>query len=208
MPNNHIVSVTPSEEYFSITWKLSIRCNYDCMYCPTKWHNDTDQHHSLDTLKLAWTEIYRRSQHLGLPYKISFTGGEVTNNKNFIPFVTWLRTEYGNSIFQLLVTTNGSATLKYYAKLFEVIDNVSFSTHSEHINERKFFDMIIALHNTIDSSRFLHVNIMNESWNQDRIAKYKEILITNGISYNINEVDYSLQTRSHPVFKGRLNLEI
>lgn len=206
--SNRIVSVTPSENYFSITWKLSIRCNYDCMYCPSKWHNNTDQHHTLEALQTAWLKIYERSRHLNLPYKISFTGGEVTSNKNFLPFVKWLRLNYNEHIFQLLITTNGSATFNYYAKLFEVIDNISFSVHSEHINEKRFFDTIIKLHTLIDSSRFLHVNIMNEFWNQDRIKKYKEILDNHSISYNINEIDYSLQTRDQPIFRGHLNLEI
>jgi organic radical activating enzyme len=178
------------------------------MYCPSKWHNNTDQHHSLETLQSAWTKIYERSQHHGLPYKISFTGGEVTNNKNFLPFVSWLRLEYGDRIFSLLVTTNGSATPKYYKKLFRVIDNISFSVHSEHIDEKRFFDMIVDLKKSIDSSRFLHINIMDEFWNQDRIRIYKEILEKFDISYSVNKIDYSLQTRNHPIFNGKLNLEI
>jgi MoaA/NifB/PqqE/SkfB family radical SAM enzyme len=178
------------------------------MYCPAEWHNNTDQHHSLETLKSAWISIYERSWHLGLLYKISFTGGEVTNNKNFLPFVEWLRTEYSNSIFQLLVTTNGSATSKYYIKLFKVIDNISFSVHSEHIDECKFFETVIHLRKSIDNSKFLHVNIMNEFWNQDRILVYKKLLETHNISYNINEIDYNLKTREIPIFKGKLNLEI
>jgi molybdenum cofactor biosynthesis enzyme MoaA len=178
------------------------------MYCPDKWHNNIDPHHSLDDLKTAWVNIYNRSRQLELPYKIAFTGGEVTNNKNFLPFVEWLRSEYSDSIFQLLVTTNGSATLKYYTRLFKVIDNISFSVHSEHIDEHKFFNMVIHLHNSIDSSKFLHVNVMNEFWNQDRIPAYKELLEAHNISYNINEVDYSLKTREVPIFKGKLNLEI
>jgi organic radical activating enzyme len=203
-----IVQVAPTEDYFSITWKLSIRCNYDCMYCPTKWHDTTSPHHSLETLQQAWTSIYEKTKHTELPYKIAFTGGEVTGNKNFLPFVEWLRANYADKIFMLLVTTNGSATFKYYSNLFNSIDNISFSVHSEHIDEQKFFNMIIDLKKSIDSDRFLHVNIMNEFWNQDRIVAYCKLLTEHGVSHNVNEIDYELQTRKVPLFNGKLNLEI
>ena len=203
-----IVQVTPTEKYFSITWKLSIRCNYDCMYCPTKWHDTTSPQHSLETLQNSWLSIYEKTKDSGLLYKISFTGGEVTSNKNFLPFVEWLRSNYADRIFMLLVTTNGSATFKYYSSLFNSINNISFSVHSEHINEKKFFKMIVDLKQSIDTTRFLHVNIMNEFWNQDRIISYEKLLAANGISYHVNEIDYGLKTRDIPIFQGKLNLEI
>jgi hypothetical protein len=119
-----------------------------------------------------------------------------------------LRENYNNHILKLLVTTNGSATLKYYTNLYQSIDNISFSVHSEHVNEQEFFDMIVALKNSIATDKFLHVNIMNEFWNQDRILLYQKLLNKHNISYNINEIDYSLQTRSIPIIKGKLNLDI
>jgi hypothetical protein len=45
-----------------------------------------------------------------LQYKIAFTGGEVTANKDFLPFLEWLRDNYNKYLSQLLITTNGSAT--------------------------------------------------------------------------------------------------
>jgi MoaA/NifB/PqqE/SkfB family radical SAM enzyme len=205
---NKIVQVTPTEEYFSINWQLGIRCNYDCMYCSPKWHDNTSQHHSLEKMQQAWLSVYKKTQHLNLPYKISFVGGELTTNKYFLPFVTWLRENYNDQLFKLMVTTNGSATVKYYSKMFEAIDNIAFSVHTEHINEKKFFDMIIELKNNIDSSRFIQVAIMDEFWNGDRIPLYKELLDRHGISYTVNRIDYSYQTRTIPIFQGHLNLEV
>lgn len=203
-----VIQVFPTEEYFSITWELGRRCNYDCMYCGPQWHDSTSKHKSLEELKNNWIGIYEQSRYLKLKYKISFTGGEVTGNKNFYPFVQWLRKEYPTAIGQILLTTNGSATYKYYAKLFEVVDNISFSTHSEHIDEQAFFDMVVKLKQTIGSDKFIHVNIMNESWNQDRIPAYKQILMQHQISHNVNEIDYAHQTRTIPIMKGKLNLAI
>lgn len=203
-----VIQVFPTEEYFSITWELGRRCNYDCMYCGPQWHDSTSKHKSLAELQSAWQGIYDQSRYLGLKYKISFTGGEVTGNRDFYPFVQWLRTEYRDSIGQILLTTNGSATYKYYARLFEVVDNISFSTHSEHIDEQKFFDTVIKLKQTIDRHKFIHVNIMNEHWNQSRIPAYQALLGEHNISHNVNEIDYTQQTRTIPIMKGKLNLAI
>ena len=61
---------------------------------------------------------------------------------------------------------------------------------------------MIGVHN------FIHVNIMNEVWNQKRIVLYTDILNKHSISYSINEIDYELKTRSFPIMKGKQNLEI
>jgi len=201
-----IVEIKPADDYFSITWRLSIRCNYDCMYCPTTYHDSTSSHHTLETLKNAWINIHHKTKKS--KYKISFTGGEPTSNKNFLPFINWLKQEYSNCTFWLLLTTNGSANLKYYTKLFNFIDNISFSVHSEHIDEKKFFEMMINLHNIIDKDKHLHVNIMNEFWNQSRIQYYKELLESNNIQFSVNEINYASQTRTYPLIKGKLNFDI
>jgi molybdenum cofactor biosynthesis enzyme MoaA len=203
-----IISVTPVDNYFSINWQLGIRCNYDCMYCPTEYHDSVSPHHSLETLQQAWHNLFAKTKHQGLPYKIAFTGGELTTNKHFLPFVTWLRENYNQHLFKILLTTNGSATLNYYKKAFMVIDNISFSVHSEHLDESKFFNMVVDLHKIIDSSNFIHVNIMDEFWNRDRIPAYIKLLQQHNISHNVNVIDYQLQTRTIPIFKGNLNLDI
>jgi len=208
MTSSQIISVRPTEEYFSLNWQVGIRCNYDCMYCSPDWHDDHSRHHDLDTLKEAWTKIYDRTEYLRLPYKIAFTGGELTTNKYFLPFLEWLRSNYNDRLFKLMLTTNGSATLKYYQKMFQFVDNITFSTHSEHINEKKFFDMIIDLKNYVDPSRFIQVAIMDEYWNQDRIESYKKLLESHGISYSVNQINYTAKTRDIPIFQGKLNLEI
>ena len=204
---NKIIQVAPTEQYFVITWKIGLRCNYDCMYCSPEYHNNTDGYHDLKTLQNVWCNMHGKTAEKSLKYKIAFTGGEPTVNKSFLPFVKWIRENYNQNIGKILVTTNGSANLSYYKKLYKYVDNISFSVHSEHINEEKFFSMVQALKNSINESKFLHVNVMNEFWNTIRIEKYKDFLTKNQISFTVNEIDYAHQTRTIPIFKGKLNIE-
>lgn len=203
-----IYKIEPTDRRFSITWNIGPRCNYDCMYCPSFLHDDHSKHPDLVLLQSRWLSIYEKTQHRNLLYKLSFTGGEVTANKSFLPLIEWLSNNYKHCIDKILVTTNGSASTAYYTKLFELVDNVSFSLHSEHVHETKFFDTVVFLNKNLPKGKHLHVNIMDEYWNQARIPAYVKILQRNRISYQVNEIDYSKQTRNVPVMKGKLDLEI
>jgi len=201
-----VIKVVPVPEYFSITWTLGSRCNYDCMYCPTELHDSTSRHHDLGTLKQMWQRVHEKSKHLGLPYKISFTGGEVTTNKHFLPFVEWLKQQA--SEISILVTTNGSAGKKYYRRLAQLVDAISFSTHSEFMDEREFFEKAAELNKLmIPPAKSFHVGIMDEFWNTDRKAKYIEFCESNSINHSVNLIDYKMKNRDTIFFKGKQNLD-
>ena len=203
-----IVRVTPVPEYFSLTWMLGSRCNYDCMYCPTELHDSTSRPHDLVTMQEVWRNIYCKTQHKNLPYKISFTGGEVTANKNFFPLVEWLKTTYAD-VDMILLTTNGSASQRYYEKLAGVVDSISFSTHSEYMDEQRFFDTVLAVDRMmLRPTKSVHVNIMNEHWNQDRIKLYQQWLTQHNISYSVNQINYATATRTYILDQGVKNLAI
>jgi len=207
MPDT-IVRVTPVPEYFSLTWMLGSRCNYDCMYCPTELHDMTSRPHDLASMQQVWRNIYEKTQNKNLPYKISFTGGEVTANKNFLPLVKWLRDTYAD-IAMILLTTNGSASQRYYLDLSHYVESISFSTHSEFMDEQRFFDTVLAVDRLmIRPAKSVHVNIMDEHWNQDRIELYKKWLDQRNISYTINQIDYTRATRTYILKQGEQNLAI
>jgi len=203
-----IVRVQPVPEYFSITWMLGSRCNYDCMYCPAELHDATSSSHDLEIMKQVWQNIYNKSTDKKLPYKISFTGGEVTANKNFLPLVQWLKTSF-DDVKMILLSTNGSASEKYYLKLAQHVESISFSTHSEFMNEQEFFNKVDAVNKImLRPAKSVHVNIMDEYWNQDRIELYRVWLEQRNISYSINSIDYKSQVRDVVFTKGIQNLAI
>lgn len=204
-----IVKIEPAINYFSISWKIHNRCNFDCMYCPAKWHDNYSTMKTLDQLQNTWLKVFAKSSKLNLPYKIYFSGGEVTINKNFKPFIAWLRKNYKNRLYGVGVTSNGSASDKYYLSLFKQLDWLSFSTHTEHMNMYKFFDTAKKLSDFArKENKSFHVNIMNEYWAEDKIKEFKENCTKNQINYSINEINYNHKTRDYPIFKNKQSTNV
>ena len=185
-----IIRVEPIVPMVSMNWMLGSRCNYACSYCPPDLHDDTSPHPDLNRLKQAWDSFYSKTHNLKLPYKISFTGGEVTANKSFLPLIEFLR-EGDFNIGQITVTTNGSASTAYYLRLAEIVDAISFSIHSKFWDEHKFFDTVIAVNKVmIRPEKSCHVNIMDEPWDRENIPRYQELLNQNRVSNSINLIRY------------------
>jgi molybdenum cofactor biosynthesis enzyme MoaA len=203
----HIIKVEPITPSISISWMLGSRCNYDCMYCPTELHDVTSKHPSFEQLVSVWDSMVKKTQHQHIGYKLSFTGGEVSANRNFIPLLEHIRSS-NVTINQIVVTTNGSASEKYYIRLSHLVDAISFSVHSEFFNEQDFFNKVLAVSKLMQRpKKSTHVNIMDEFWNQQRIPLYTAWLDQHNISYSVNKIDYLQKIRSTPVLKGVYNIE-
>jgi MoaA/NifB/PqqE/SkfB family radical SAM enzyme len=201
-----IIRVEPIEKYISLTWMIGAICNYDCMYCPSWSHNNDRPHNTFEDLKTTWLNFYTATRDKNLSYKISFTGGEVTANKNFLPLIKFLRQQQNVNI-RILLTTNGSASGRYYQQIANLVDSIIFSTHSEFFDEQKFFKKVFLINQQmIRPEKSVHVNIMDEYWNQDRIKLYKQLLDNHDISYSVNAINYDIKIRDFPLQKGQLNL--
>jgi hypothetical protein len=167
----------------------------------------TSKHPSLDQLVAVWDSMVRKTQHKKLGYKLSFTGGEVSANRNFIPLLEHIRSS-NVTVNQIVITTNGSASENYYIKLSRLVDAISFSVHSEFFNEQDFFNKVLVVDQLMQRPhKSTHVNIMDEFWNQQRIPLYTAWLDQHNISYSVNKINYLQQTRNEPTFNGVYNLE-
>jgi len=176
------------------------------MYCPTDWHDNHSDHHDLETLQSCWLQIANKTEHKNLTYKISFTGGEVTTNKHFLPFVSWLRSQPQS--MQIFVTSNGSASTNYYKRLVPFINGLSLSTHGEYIDEKKFFSKCRIINSLMERPhQSLHINLMDEVWNRDRIDLYKTFCETHALSYSVNEINWSKKIRTNFLIKGKNNID-
>lgn len=185
----NIKKVTPYKDLFSITWNIGPRCNFACSYCPPMWHNKTSPHKTLEEFQSIWLDILEKTKYKNKNYKLSFSGGEVTLNKSFKPFIIWLYENYKDRIENIGITTNGSATLKYYLELIDYVDFISFSSHFDWANKNKFYKNITETHKKATLlNKNIYVNIMNEANNQKDINELFEYCEKNKIPAGINAI--------------------
>jgi len=205
--NHGIIKIVPVPERIAITWMIGSRCNFDCMYCPSNFHDMVSPHPNLEQMKKVWHAMHKKTQHLGIAYKVSLTGGEVTANKSLLPMIDYLRRPEFN-VGEIFVTTNGSASLNYYKRLAALVNGIGFSTHTEFFNESKFFPTVLAINKImIRPEKSIHVNVMDEYWAQDRIQLYCEWLTRHDISYSLNKINHAVNTRDFPKLQGALNFD-
>lgn len=201
-----IVSIAPTEVFFTIVWQINNLCNYHCMYCevpdrhvdPANYDDSGEK--TLEDFQRNWRSIIERSEHLGLKYKIAFTGGEPVLNKAFVPFIKWLRENYHNDIYEMGVTSNGSISVNSYKEMYDYLDWVCLSLHTEYAGIDKFLAKCDTLNQhmkgIVPDKRFhvkrtFHVNFMDEDWLSAGAKKYiADFFDTNGISYSTNAVVY------------------
>lgn len=185
---NPLVSIRPYQNAFMVQWLMSRRCNFDCSYCPDIYHDRQAQDPDLDAMKSAWTRIMQSSEHLGpLPVNAVFLGGELTVNPDFLPFMRWLNSQFQHRMGAVGFITNGTASEKVYQELAGLCTWITFSTHSEFMNETKFFRNVVRTHRACTNC-MITVNIMDEPWHRDRNQQYQEFLDRHGIRWYLHPI--------------------
>ena len=197
---NPIVAVRPYHDAFVVQWLMSRRCNFDCSYCPEIYHDRHAQDPNLDTMKQAWTRVMERSQHLAhMPVNLCLLGGELTVNPDFLPFMRWLRETWNQRLGDLGFITNGTASDRVYRELANLCTWITFSTHSEFMNESKFFRNVLRTRDS-NANCLITVNIMDEPWHHDRNLEYEHFLDRHGVRHHRHPIlDFGDQREPYPV---------
>lgn len=189
--DNPIVEIVSKTSQLTIMWVIGTRCNFACSYCPDIWHDNTSPHKTLDELQQAWRKLMKSVEKIEKQIFLSVLGGEPTMNPNLIPFLQWVRKDFNSHNAIIQVFSNGTATVEYYQTLIEYA-NITFSTHSEFMNEAKFFTTVTKTQqhaNTNNLGYQVDVVIMNEEWNQERIKHYIKYLTKQKISCGVSPVE-------------------
>ena len=112
-----------------IDWYIGKRCNFACSYCADFIHDNYSKHVPFDKMKMFVDKIVAR---YGTNVHWSLTGGEPTLNPDFIQLLEYLQ----DKKYQISVCTNGSRTIEYMYKMYELVDNITYSLHFEHITPK------------------------------------------------------------------------
>jgi organic radical activating enzyme len=122
-----------------IYWEIGRRCNYDCSYCWSWIHNNTDQHKNLEVLIQA-TNLLHEKFTKGQSVNFIISGGEPTANPAFID---WLR--YLHSFdHKISLHSNGSRKPEYYREIIHYGD-LNLSVHFEFYNRERFVQVVKAI---------------------------------------------------------------
>jgi organic radical activating enzyme len=140
-----------------VYWELGRRCNYDCSYCWSWIHNNTDRHKTLEELMKATQNIEERFTK-GEEVNFIISGGEPTANKDFLD---WLR--YLNACgHHVSLHSNGSRLPDYYKEVIHYGD-LNLSVHFEFYDRARFVKVVAAIAEekaTTDGCGHLEVKFM------------------------------------------------
>ena len=122
-----------------VYWEIGRRCNYDCSYCWSWIHNNTDRHKTLEELMGA-TSLIEEKFTKGQAVNFIISGGEPTVNKDFLD---WLR--YLNVMgHHVSLHSNGSRLPDYYREVIHYGD-LNLSVHFEFYDREKFVKVVAAI---------------------------------------------------------------
>ena len=129
-----------SNDPFMITWDLGRRCNYDCTYCAPIHHDNFSPHASLEELKKTADFIFEyitliAKYRTTKDFHINLTGGEPTNNPNFLKLMYHLQS-YKEQLKDVLslyltLTTNGTMGKRTTEVVGNTFDHITVSYHAE-----------------------------------------------------------------------------
>ena len=155
MTNFVAMERTHASNQKQVYWEISRRCNYDCSYCWSRIHNNTDPHRNLEDLMKA-THLLEEKFIKGESVNFIISGGEPTANPAFLD---WLR--YLNSFeHHISLHSNGSRKPEYYTELIQYGD-LNLSVHFEFYNRDKFIKVVEAIANAkgTATSRLGHLEV-------------------------------------------------
>lgn len=129
--DDKIISVgTPSPERQEVHFLIGKLCNFDCRYCPSSLHNNSDPHESLDKFKAGLDLI---TPHMKKLKNIFITGGEPTLNPELPKMIEYCKELNYNAIE---VNTNGTASLTKLTELASLNVHLMITFHSGLSNKK------------------------------------------------------------------------
>lgn len=148
-----IASADNIDGVLRVTWKLHIRCNYDCSYCPDFIHSMVDDYSDIQTHQQTFLKIPPAEK-----LKIELLGGEPTLWKPLPEFMDWC-TQQRKVEFRIM--TNGSSNLDRLIELHQRAQLV-ISMHDEYVTQKQLDRWIQVLSRTTSKNRVFFKSFLDK----------------------------------------------
>jgi len=138
---------------FTVSWITTRYCNYECSYCWPHARSSTPDTNPLELYLNTMDSIKAQARNNGFTdFHFSFSGGEPTVNKHFLPLVEHYCNDEAPEYQSIHMTTNLSPGSKWWNKYLEATQtlqrrSVTASFHDEFAKEQEFGDKCLQLMN-------------------------------------------------------------
>lgn len=135
---------------FLIDWLLTLKCNYDCSYCPIGpfGHDNSTQHPPVEKCVTMLKQMYQYTNVMMQFKKNQFKdailnvyGGESIYHPNIEEILLQTTKQFkpyeNNWKLKRRITTNATASEKKWKKICEHIEGITFSYHSQGSSKMK-----------------------------------------------------------------------
>ena len=153
-----------------VMWSIHNKCNYACSYCPDILHNGNTAWLNLLDLKGFIDRIHEhyvgRLKHKNILF--SFTGGEPTLWKDFLPFIEYIHSKG----FLCGLTSNGSVSLQFWERVSTYFNYICLSFHPESATPEKFLRAYKFLHDhpqTVIPTLRIMMHPNEEMWHKSEV---------------------------------------
>lgn len=148
-----IISIEPAIDpnarpTFLLDWELTLKCNLDCSYCPTDYHDNSTDHppkqqcfETIDFM-LAYVDLYmEKKPSWSRSVVLNVYGGESLFHPDIVEILTRVRQQHRayQDRWPLTVTctTNGVVGRKRMSDVAKLIDEFTVSYHAESLIKQK-----------------------------------------------------------------------
>jgi MoaA/NifB/PqqE/SkfB family radical SAM enzyme len=155
---------TSHTKLLKIYYELSNVCNYKCWYCFPGSNDGSQPWPDAEKVKRSLEALvnHYNSSDLVDDIEIIFLGGEPTLWRHLSEVVEYLKTRCK---VRLVMTTNGSRTLRWWREYGPYFDNINISVHHESADIDHIIEVARILH---DKKVMFNTNVLMDNTNWDK----------------------------------------
>lgn len=127
------VEFKSKDQELKFQWFLTSKCNYECSYCPSDFHNKLPHKNTFEQANKGLDNLL--SKLGGRAFTMSMWGGEPTLFPRYLDLCKKIH-KHGSKV---ITTTNGSRSQKYLASLIHY-SSISLSVHEEFYDENRLIN--------------------------------------------------------------------